>query len=63
MVGGLLSWQPTVTAPPRLGPPRSQEGMGASFGLSHMKEALGQGAGRQGYSLETGRTRGQGERH
>lgn len=33
-------------------------GREASFGLSHVKEALGQEAGRQGYSLETGRTWG-----
>lgn len=45
VVGGLLSPQPTVTAPPRLRPPGSQEGKGASFRLSHVKEALGQEAG------------------
>lgn len=43
--------------------PRSQEGKGASFGLSPVKEALGQEAGRQGHSLGTERTWGQGERH
>lgn len=60
MVAGLPSLQPTVTACPRPGPPGSQEGKEASFGLSHVKEALGQEAGRQGYSLETGRTWGPG---
>lgn len=59
VVGGPFSLPPTVTVPPRLGG-------GACLGLgvplsqahSHLKEALGQEAGRQDYSLETGRTSG-----
>lgn len=54
--GRLCSLQPAVPAPPRLGCLFWGAGRVASLGLSHMKEALGQEAGRQGYSSETGRT-------
>lgn len=51
VVGGLFSLQPTVTAP--------QGSAAGGWGLlsgSVTEEALGQEAGGQGYSLETGRT-------
>lgn len=56
VVGGLFSMQPNVTAFPRFG--AAWVSGRPSFRLSHLKEALGQEAGRQGYSLETGRTWG-----
>lgn len=55
-VGGLFSLPLTVTAPPRLLARLGHRG--PSLRLSHLKEALGQEAGRQGHSLETGRTLG-----
>lgn len=58
---GLFSRQPIVTAPPRLR--AAWVAGGPSLRLSHLKEALGQEAGRQGYSSESGRTWGPLEGH
>lgn len=57
VVGRPFSLPSTVTAPPRL---RARLGLGGAFSQahSHLKEALGQEVGRQGHSLETGRTWG-----
>lgn len=56
-MGGLLSLQPTVTAPSRL---RAAWVLGGSFCQAQSLEggSLGQEAGRQGYRLATGRTWG-----
>lgn len=59
MVGGggqAIPLLPTVTASPKFGVPQVFGGL--LSGSNHLQEALGWEAGRQGYSLESGRTLG-----
>lgn len=61
MVGRPLSLPPTSAAPPRLGAAGIRGPLPQVH--SHVEAALGQEAGRPGYSLETGRTWGALEGH